>query len=270
MKTIRFKLKALHNEEWFGLHTSFIHSVQYFGAAAVGLQGLVNRLLPYYDTANHLLQVLQKSIYTQDMETAHRERIEMFQGFYATVKGAQKLPDATLHTAARRLFNMLKGFRKSIINRGYAKISGGIHNLLQDLRKDYAGDVALLGLDDWVTSLEQAEQTFLAASRKRENESVAKSKGNLPVIRRQADAIYTAALNVLDAQLIADGLGGNLLYDEENEPEGPDKPEEERDPAGGENEVYKFVVDWNETVKKYRNLLHQRAGRKARIKKDSQ
>jgi hypothetical protein len=74
--------------------------------------------------------------------------------------------------------------------------------------------------------------------------------------------------NVLDAQLLADGLGG-YTADEPDDDADDDARKTGRDDAPGSHEhpAYDFVIAWNVIVRKYRNLLQQRAGRRAKSKK---
>ncbi|MDR1556552.1 MAG: DUF6261 family protein [Tannerellaceae bacterium] len=263
MKIIRIKSRSLHNEEWFGFYTDFEKQVSHFGKETLGIEELFTRFIPLYDKADKLLLVLRKSVYTKEMEEADKRRDELFQGFYGVVKSSQKQPDNAKQKAALRLYNLLRGYKKSVLKGNYVEESSAIYNLLQDLLGTYAADVALLALTEWVTAIDRAEQDFLASRTERKEESVAKPKEDLSQTRGQVDVLYNAMANVLEAKLLADGLGGDIVVD-------PDELDDDMHEEGDEahelhgNVVYNFVIAWNETVKKYRNLLQQRAGRRAK------
>ncbi|MDR2811328.1 MAG: DUF6261 family protein [Tannerellaceae bacterium] len=277
MKVLRISLKSLRNEEWFDLLTTFIKEVTRAGADVLGLVILMTRLLPLYNHVDQLLQVLRKSVYTKELETANKKRLDTVRGFYSVVNGSQKLPETNKCKAAIRLFNLLKGYQKALRG-GYSEVSGTINNLVQDLEGPYAADITELGFDVWVTAIKQAEDEFLALRDERYEETTAKPKGNLRDVRTQADIVYSAAMNVLDAQLIADGLGGDIMDEEEYEPgnepeEEPSGPTEDRDTNPAEptgNATYNFVLAWNDILKKYRNLLNQRAGRRAKKEEEDE
>lgn len=262
MKVIRINLPKLHNEEWFEFFTKFAELVKHFGADKIGVKELFDKLEPLCDKADDLLLVLKKSVYTKKIETADRKRDELFQGFYAVAKGLLKQPVAAKREAAERLYNLLDGYRKSILGHGYAEESAAIHNLLQDLRREYETDVTLLALTDWVTAINQAEQDFQAVYNERIKEDVAKPKRDLKLIRGQADVFYHAIIGTLDTKLLIDGLGGDVAVDP-GELDDDVHFEGDDDHEFHGNIVYNFVVTWNETLKKYRNLLRQRAGRAA-------
>ncbi|MDR2389732.1 MAG: DUF6261 family protein [Tannerellaceae bacterium] len=277
MKVIRIPLKTLRNEEWFALFTVLFLKIDRIGADKIGLVKLLQRLRPLFHHADLLLKILQKSVLTEEAENADKLRGEAWQGFYTVIKGSQKQPDAAKREAAQRLFNLLKGYQPSITKGSYAEETGAIVNLLQDLKGAYSADVALLNFTDWVTSLEEAENHFLHILGEREEEYVAKPEGNLREVRREFDVVYTAAMNLLDAELVGEGKGGEVIDEDEDEPEEPEEepsgPVEDRASESpeddGESPTYQFVRSWNETLRKYRNLLHQRAGRRAKKEEDN-
>ncbi|MDR0749023.1 MAG: DUF6261 family protein [Tannerellaceae bacterium] len=270
MKVLRITLNNLHNQEWFEFFTDFEEGVDHFGSSNIGLEKLYDKFTPLRRKADELLVVLRKSTYTEELEAADKKRDELFRGFHSIAKGSQAQPDAAKQKAAKQLFNLLEGHRKFVLSGNNAAESGALYNLLQDLKGDYAPAVTLLALTDWVTAIEAAEKEFLAIRAERTGESVAKPKEDLRQLRAQIDVLYTAMANVLDAQLLADGLGGNVAIDpgdldDEIHIDGED---ESHDLHG--NIPYNFVIAWNETVKKYHAILANRATRRANKKETNE
>ena len=260
MKTNRLNLAALHNEEWLGFFSDFKLLVLFFGVVGLGIGTLFDQLVPLFEQADKLMVVLRKSVLTLALEQADKKRDDFFRGLSDIVKGSLQQPDANKQKAALRLDNLLNAYRKSILSGNYAEESLAIYNLLQDLKGAYAADVALLALGEWVTAITQADREFQAIRGERTQESIAKPRGDLRKIRRQIDVIYHAIIAVLDAKLLADGLGGAIDIDPDSLKDGiyeSDVPDHLRG-----NVVYNFVIAWNETVKKYHNLLAQREGRR--------
>ncbi|MDR1645604.1 MAG: DUF6261 family protein [Tannerellaceae bacterium] len=251
MKVIRLRLKNLQNEEWFNLCTELKSTVESFGEENLGFQALYQRFLPLYATADTLLEILRKSIYTQKIENLDRMRQDLFRALYGMTKIMKKQPEPTRKVAAHHLYNLLRSYYKNVIDTSYAKKSSTLYNLMQDLHGDYAADISLLNLSEWVTPLEKAEQDFLELYRKRRQENINKPKENLLEIRRQAELIYTAMMNHLDGQLLADGLGGNRIVNFN---------------SSDASIICKFVIRWNEVAKRYRNMLAHRAGIQAKSK----
>ena len=260
MKTIPIKLTALHNEEWLGLMLDFKLLAVFFGVAALGIGDLFSPLILLFEQADKLVVVLRKSVLTLELEKADKQRDGFFRGLCEVVKGSQQQPVADKQKAAIRLNNLLNGYHKSISKGNYAEESPAIYNLLQDLKGAYAADVALLALGEWVTALDQAEQEFQSVRAERSRESAAKPHGDLRKIRAQVDALYHAIIALLDGKLLAAGLGGDVDVDPDSLKDGiyeSDVPDHLRG-----NIAYNFVIAWNETLKKYHNLLAQREGRR--------
>jgi hypothetical protein len=258
MKVIRFNVRNLRNEEWFQLLSDFKKAVGP-KAAELTIEDLFVLFILLYDKTDKVLELLNKSVYTQEMEDADNGRDHLFSGLYATVKAALNQPNALKHAAARRLNILLDHYKKAILNGNYNAESAAIYNLLQDLRGEYAADVNLLILTDWVEALAETEEQFLAIRDQRFDESAAKPKAELRQLRLQTEPVYQSILNVLDAKLLAAGLGGNTLDDDDDDNNVP--------ASSTGNVIYAFVLKWNETAKKYRNLLAQRQSRAAKKQK---
>jgi hypothetical protein len=262
MKVLRIPVKKLHHEEWFNLYTKFKECVERFDAATIGIKALYEQFLPLFDKADKLMVVLSRSVYTKRIGVAGKKRDKFFRGFYSIVKGSLSQPDATKQAAADRLYNLLRVYRKHILLSNFAEESSATYNLLEDLRGKYAADLTTLQLNDWVDAIDRTEQEFLATREERQDESVAKPKENLIQARAQANILYSAMITLLDIRLLADGLGGDVSVD----PEDLDNEiREDNDPFTPErhgNIVYNFVIDWNETLKKYHKLLQYRSGRR--------
>ncbi|MDR1644604.1 MAG: DUF6261 family protein [Tannerellaceae bacterium] len=263
MKVIRVKIRSLHNEEWFELFTNYKDEAERFGPTAIGTMELHMRILPLYDKADKLLLVLRKSVYTKEIEAADKKCVDICQAFFNTVKSARKLPNALKQKAADHLYNLLEGYKDSVLSGTYAQKSAAVYNLLADLRGTvYAPDVTALTLAEWVTAIDQAEQAVLTLSATRMEESVAKPKEDLQQIRRLFETYYTAAVNVWDTRLMLDGLGGDIVVEQESLDTADHDNGELFNPEVHGNITYNFVIAWNERLKKFRNLLQQRAGRR--------
>jgi hypothetical protein len=265
MKLIRIELKRLHNEEWFGFFTDFKAQAEAAGTSTLQIDELFQLFLPLYAKADKRLEVLSKSVYTQDLENADKRRDELFRGLHTVVRGLLHQPGEDKQEAARRLSNLLDHYKRLILNSTYVEESAAVYNLLQDLGGAYADEVTLLALTEWVTAIATAEAAFLAIRSQRNAESIDKPKEDLKKIRTEVDTLYRGMADTLNVKLLAAGLGGATLADpdELEEEAGNDGADDDTPPPSG-NPVYSFVAAWNETVKKYRNMLAARSGRRAK------
>lgn len=262
MKVIRIPLKDLRNEEWFGFFVDLRALINKFGPDALMILALFTLMAPLIDEADKVLVVLRKSLFTKKMKLADEDRDKIFKALLSIVKGFRVQSDPAKADAAERLYMILNQYKKSIVKGNYTEESSAVYNLLQDLQGKCIADVALLALGEWVTSLKNAENDFEAARSQRFEESYDKPVEKMEELRKQIDAFYVAIVNILEAKLLADGLGGDIVVDPEDFKDGiyeSDVPSYLRG-----NVAYNFVLEWNEIVKKYRDLLNARAGRRAK------
>jgi hypothetical protein len=259
MKILKFIRRKLRNQEWIEFYLDFRKRAEYFGIRNLDIEVLFAQFVVLLEKADNLLVILRKSIYTQELEAADKKRDKIFRGFCSVAKGLRVHPDEVKQKAAKELCNLLDGYKKLVLEGNQTAESGAIHNLLQDLRGKYAADMTLLELAYWTTAIDKAETDFLTLRGERTEESVDKPKEDLRQIRNQVDILYNAMISKMDIQLLADGLGGDVVTDPKDlDKEGHFGEDEDHHLHG--NITYNFVIAWNEEVKKYRNLLAQRSG----------
>jgi hypothetical protein len=264
MKVIKLVLSRLHNEEWFGVYVDFKEEVTKFGAEQLGIQKLFQRLLPLHYKADKLLLVLRKSVLTDELAAIDKERDTYFGALLRSAKDKMSLPAADKQEAAKRVYNLLSHYRQNGILGGYAEESSAIYNLLQDLKGKYKADITLLALGEWVDALRLAENKFVDLRKQRIDETDEKPKESLPEIRSEMDLLYNSMTDVLDAQLVADGLGGDLVVEPGSLDNGIWEDGDPTPPYLRGNVVYNFVTRWNVILQGYHNLLAARAGRAAK------
>jgi hypothetical protein len=266
MQVIKIRIASLRNDEWFRFFTDYRELVIKFGAETLNIVELYHLFVPAYEKADDLLLVLRKSLFTKAMKGADKKRNDLFGGFYKIINGSITQPDAQKKEAAQRLLNVLQQYKKNILKSNYIEESSALYNLIQDLQVKYIADVKLLAVNEWVNAMEAAEQEFQSYRSQRIQENIDKPKAYLRDIRPQIDHLYNRMINAFETKLFVDGLGGDIMVDPDSldtvvRPDNDPTPPELRG-----NITYNFVIAWNEIVKGYRNLLAERAGRRAKQK----
>jgi hypothetical protein len=256
----------LQNEEWLSIALELKDLIERFGSEKLGIEDLYMRFLPVLDEADGLLELLRRSVHTVKLAEIDQKRDDLFRAFYNIVKNLQKQPVPAKEVAADRLFNLLDRYHNNVLKATYAKESAAVYNLLQDLRGEYAADITLLALTDWVTALDTAEQNFASILNERQEEKAKKPKGEIVQVRRSGDLYVTAILNYADGRLLADGLGGDFHGSRESLDTSIHEGNEAFDPIKHGNINYNFVIIWNEIAARYRLMIAQRLGRHAKGK----
>jgi hypothetical protein len=199
------------------------------------------------------------------MKAVDKERDAILGSINRLVKEAHNLPDVQSKEAAVRLSNLVSAYKLHALKGGYAAESALIYNLLQDLSK-HTADIALLGLGEWVKALRQTEEKFLALHAQRIQEKTDKPQSPLVELRPPSDLYYHSMVNVFNAKLVADGLGGNLAPDPGDLDTGVWEDNDPTPPYLRGNIVYNFVVEWNVVVRYYHNIIAARTTRLAHKK----
>jgi hypothetical protein len=270
MKVQKIHLSRLRNEEWFGMNTDYNDEVSKFGAERLGIEKLYHRFLQLHYKADKLLLILRKSVLTKELKAADKERDTYFGGLYRSVEADMNLPVPAKQEAARRVYNLLRHARRNVVMGGYAAESSAIDNLLQELSGAYKADITLLVLGEWVDALRRAEDKFADLRVQRIDEIYEKPKESLVEIRREMELLYSSMINMFDARLVADGLGGDLVVEPGSPDDGVWDDSDPTPPYLRGNVVYNFVVRWNVILRDYHNLLAARAGRATREKQPAE
>ena len=265
MQVLKINLSHLHNDEWYEFHGDFRDTTGKYGEEALNIKDLRKLYLTQLARADKQLLVIRKSVYTEAMRAADKERDTLFGSFHRVVKDSLNLPDAAKKEAAGRVYNLVHTYKLNGLKSNYNAESSVINNLLEDLN-GYTEDLALLALGEWVTALRQAEDRFLALRSQRIKEAAGKPQGSLIDIRHQVDTLYQSMIHTLDAKLLADGLGGDVAVDPDDLDTGTPADGDTTPPELRGNIVYNCVIEWNVIVRTYHSVLAARASRLANKK----
>lgn len=154
---------------------------------------ITEEVIPYDNGITRMdraLECLSKSAFTAKMNAADDKRDKIIRIFQSQVASPDVYPDVEDQEACRRL-NILFESYKNIANTAQEKETGMCRNLIQDLRSDaFKADVTKLGLDKWVTRLEEANEEFDAMVENRISENQTKVTGGVAEPRKQTEAAY--------------------------------------------------------------------------------
>lgn len=188
-----------------------------------------------YNKEAGALDVIRKSTVTEAIAEADQRRDDLNSGLAHTVKGATSHFDAAKKKAAERLQVALDHYG-NINRKSYDEETAAINSLIDDLNKQYAADIATLGLEKWITELQSANNAFVALMQERYSEEAVKPQYNMKTARQETDNAYRTITEHIDALII----------------------------VNGEEAYAGFVNELNQRVEKYNTTLAQREGRNAK------
>jgi DNA-dependent RNA polymerase auxiliary subunit epsilon len=201
MKILRIRFHNLRNEEWFQLYTEFKDLVEASGASTLDIVALFATFLIFYNQADEALDLIRKSLDTDLMEEADMKRDHTYRGLADAVKSSLNHFNAAKKQAAEEVTLVIEHFG-NLAAKAPNEETAGIYNLTQMLSDEYVAQVALLGLTDWVTELQQDNEAYETLVKARNDEVVARTKFRMKTVRREAEAVYRQIVTRLEAQTV--------------------------------------------------------------------
>ncbi len=144
------------------------------------------------------LALSQKSLLTDDIATADRERDTLFSGYRAAVKGFLNMPVPDMAKAAKELLQDLKDYRIDP-DMQLERETGLITNLVQDCEKKYAAQVTKLGLTPYITALKAANAKVESLLVERTEHKAEQVLGALRKARTATDETYRMVVKTVNA-----------------------------------------------------------------------
>jgi molecular chaperone GrpE (heat shock protein) len=122
----------------------------------------------------------------------------------------------------------------NIAKKSYDKETADITNLLHELKGNYARDVDMLNLREWVDQLERANQEFDLLRKERYTESADKTEFRMKIVRLEIDNVYDMITGQINTRVAIEG----------------------------EEKYHPFVKELNLRIDHYKSRIAQRKGRK--------
>ena len=200
VEIVQIKLSHLNN----GAHFQFVKNVSdrvttetKIKENPVGLAA-VNALTAALAEEDRCLQLSQKSLLTDEITTADKERDTLFSGYRTAVKGFLQMPVPALAKAARELWQHLVDYAidpKMQLERE----TGLLTNLCGDLAGKYATQVQQLGLKPYADALKTANERVEALLVQRTTDHSTKVVGALRTARLASDDAIHHLTKVVNA-----------------------------------------------------------------------
>ena len=163
----------------------------------VGLAA-VNALTAALAEEDRCLQLSQKSLLTDEITTADKERDTLFSGYRSAVKGFLQMPVPALAKAARELWQHLVDYAIDP-QMQLERETGLLTNLCGDLAGKYATQVQQLGLKPYADALKTANERVEALLVQRTTDHSTKVVGALRTARLASDDALSYLFKVVNA-----------------------------------------------------------------------
>ena len=167
---------------------------------AVG-QAVIKALTEALATEDKYFVLSQKSLLTEEIATADKERDTLFTGYRTAVKGFLNMPVAALAKNAHELWQHLADYAIDP-QMQLERETGLITNLCTDLVGKYATQVQDLGLKPYVDALKTANERVETLLVQRTTDNSTKVVGALRTAREASDKAFRNLSKVVNALVI--------------------------------------------------------------------
>jgi hypothetical protein len=181
------------------------------------------------------LNVIQKSGYTDEINAQDNVRDKIFRGFANAVQSSRNHFNADKRKAAEKINIVLEHYG-NIAAKALDRETAAIDDMLRELNDNYAADVQLLSLNDWLTQLDAENQKFKQLMSKRYTEVARRPATSMKTARAETDKALRAMLDMLDALIRVNGTDAYMP----------------------------FINELNAVNERYKNQLAQAAGRRTK------
>ena len=152
------------------------------------------------------LKLSQKSLLTDDIAQADRDRDALYNGYKKAVKGFLSLPVENLAQAAKALNQHIIDYAIDPQEQ-LDKETGLLVNFIIDLEGKYSSQVAALSLTPFVTSLKEANERVRTLTAERTTERMGVTVGALKASRKASDEAYRTLVKWVNALALVEGEG---------------------------------------------------------------
>jgi hypothetical protein len=204
MEILDFSLSSLRNEEHHEFQADFFELVNRFASNVIEIQPLFPSYSELFNAESDALNYIRKNDLTDEMMESDFARDTTYRGLFAAVRSACNHFNADKQKAGERIQIVLDGFG-NIADKSFEAETTSINNLVSKLTRDYADDIALLGLTEWLDELLSRNAAFVAISNQRYTKESAKTQYRMKEIRLQVDAAYKTIVKKINALVEING-----------------------------------------------------------------
>lgn len=201
MKIESLDLKSLRNEEHCQFMADAVTVIAKHKAEALQVVAEFNSLKAAQAIELSLLERLSKSFATDSLTDLDAKRDSLFHGLALSIESAMYHYDPSKVAVAKRISIVMKEYG-NVARKTYNAESAALSKFTIEANTIYEKDFAALGLTEWISCLEEANNEFQAVMHKRYEEAAGKAEGNMKDVRPASDAAYVALCSKLDAYLL--------------------------------------------------------------------
>jgi hypothetical protein len=203
MKTPRFNLHYLFNQEWVTYLTFFIKTIKKTGAEKLSLLALLPLLEKVAALTEGAMDIIRKSEFTRLCDEYDEKRDRLIPPINNFIRSFLQDEDPEMRNAATNLMIVVEHY-VGMAQENRDQESQRIINFLGELRTNHAPKIALLeGLERRLKQLEDANNEYIALQDDRTFSEAEKSSIRMSEVRKDGDKYIRAVWDLTDILLLS-------------------------------------------------------------------
>ena len=197
----------LHNQRNGGHYqflTDFNDFVIRYTPQALGIVDAYEAFKLKYQDEIEAYKAITKSATTEDITDADHDRDITLRSTTDIARTALNHYDTNAHNAAKKV-NVIFDQYGDLASKPYDEETGGIENVVKDLRTKTARDIGIIGLEPWINMLERQNITFKTLEAARNSEEANRSELRMKQVRLEVDAAYRKITKRINALIEVNG-----------------------------------------------------------------
>lgn len=231
MEIANISLSRLRNEEHNEFHTDFSDLVIDFTPVELGIETQFSDFTHLLGNEKETLHIIQKSDITDELVDSDALRDFTFRGFSDSIKSSCNHFRKETKKAAKRVQIVLDEYG-NVAEKSYDQETTAINNLVSKLKQDYAAEISILGVSEWIDELLANNEAFNTLIKNRYTQESAKTQLLMKRVRTEVDNAFRTITKRINALII----------------------------VNGEEAYEKFVIELNNRIENYTNNLAIRLG----------
>ena len=232
MKIKSIRLSRLRNAEHYQYHTEVNDLVAAATDESLNISTLFSVYQQHLKNEGTAMNLILKSEFTDDLNDADNERDSIFRGFYDLVKSGTNHFNPHIKAASERIMFILED-TGNLNAMPYNEQTAMTSALIDKLRTENVGDLAITNTLTWVDELSSKNNAFENLAKTRYTQEAGKTSLRMKEVRLGLDTIYRKMVQLINALILVNGEAGYTS----------------------------FVSELNERIDKYNLILAQREGR---------
>ena len=205
MKEIQtFYIGGMTNAAHFLFASNVAERAEKDAAVAEKCAAQVKALRDAVTAEDENLKLSAKSLLTDKIADADKERDRLYAGYKKAVSGYEGFPDDAMAEAAKALAQHIKDYKISP-QMQMDKETGLLVNFIQDLEGKFSEQIKALSLGAFVEKLKASNESLRELTAQRTDERSAKTAGALKTAREASDEAYKLLVQHVNARALIEG-----------------------------------------------------------------